>query len=146
MKKSLVTLVLVVAALAAAQQTSAPAAQPAQPPQIKDPAEYNTYIAALREANPQAQAQALENFLQQYPNSVVKEDALEQLMAAYEKLGNAAKMADAAGRLLQANPNNVRALVLMAFSKRAAAEAGQAPQQNAADAAAAPGDHRDLSC
>ena len=135
MKKFLVTLVLALAALAAAQQSSAPAAQPPQQKkEIKDPAEYNTYIAALREANPQAQAQAFENFLQQYPNTVVKEDALEQLMAAYEKLGNAAKMTDTASRLLQVDPNNVRALVLMAFSKRAAAEAGQVPQQNAADA------------
>jgi len=134
MKKSLVTLVLVVAALAAAQQTSAPAAQPAQPPQIKDPAEYNTYIAALREANPQTQAQAFENFLQQYPNSVVKEDALGQLMAAYEKLGNAAKMTETARRVLQVNPNNIRALALLAYTSRAAAEAGQAPQQNSADA------------
>jgi len=142
MKKSLVTLVLAFAALAAAQQSAAPPAPPAQSAQpaqqkkeIKDPAEYNSYIAALREANPQAQAQAFENFLQQYPNSVVKEDALEQLMAAYEKLGNTAKMTETASRVLQVNPNNVRALVLLAFSARAAAEAGQAPQQNAADAA-----------
>lgn len=151
MKKSLVTLVLALAALAAAQQTATPstAPAPAQPGQaatpsaqpqqqkkeIKDPAEYNSYIAALRESNPQAQAQAFENFLQQYPNSVVKEDALEQLMAAYEKLGNTAKTSDTATRLLQVNPNNVRALALLAFSKRAAAESGQAPQQNAAEAA-----------
>ena len=145
MKKSLVTLVLAFAALAAAQQSAAPAAQPtpaaqSAPPaqqkkEIKDPAEYNSYIAALREANPQAQAQAFENFLQQYPNTVVKEDALEQLMAAYEKLGNAAKMTETAGRILQVNPNNVRALALLAFTSRSAAEAGQAAPQNAADAA-----------
>ncbi len=151
MKKSLVTLVLALAALAAAQQTTTPssaprqaqpsqaASQSAQPPQqkkeIKDPAEYNSYIAALRESNPQAQAQAFENFLQQYPNSVVKEDALEQLMATYEKLGNSAKTVDTANRLLQVDPNNVRALALLAFTKRAAAESGQAPQQNAAEAA-----------
>ena len=134
MKKSLVTLVLAVAALAAAQQPPAPAAQSAQPPQIKDPAEYNTYVAALREANPQLQAQALENFLQQYPSTVVKEDALGQLMAAYEKLGNAAKMTETAKRVLQANPNNLRALALLAYTSRAGAEAGQAPQQNSADA------------
>jgi len=137
MKKSLVTLVLALAAVAPAQQPAAPAAQ-AQPPQqkkeIKDPAEYNTYIAALREANPQAQAQAFENFLQQYPNTVVKEDALEQLMAAYEKLGNATKTTDAASRILQVDPNNIRALALLAYTKRATAEAGQAPQQNAAEA------------
>jgi len=142
MKKSLVTLVLALAALAAAQQSAAPAAPPAQsaPPaqqkkEIKDPAEYNTYIAALREANPQAQAQAFETFLQQYPNTVVKEDALEQLMAAYEKLGNAAKTTETAGRVLQVDPNNVRALALLAYTSRASAEGGQAPQQNAADAA-----------
>ncbi len=147
MKKSLVTLVLALAALAAAQPPTAPsttpgqAAQPGQaaPPQpqkkeIKDPAEYNSYIAALREANPQLQAQAFENFLQQYPNSVVKEDALEQLMAAYEKLGNAARTTETAGRVLQVDPNNVRALALLAYTKRAGAEAGQAPQQNAAEA------------
>jgi len=138
MKKSLATLVFALGALAAAQQPPAPADQPSQPQQqkkeIKDPAEYNSYIAALREANPQSQAQAFENFLQQYPNTVIKEDALEQLMAAYEKLGNAAKMTETANRVLQVNPNNVRALVLLAFSKRAAAEANQAPQQNAAEA------------
>ena len=139
MKKSLVTLLLTLAALAAAQQPAAPAAQPAQPQQqkkeIKDPAEYNSYIAALRESNPQAQAQAFENFLQQYPNSVVKEDALEQLMAAYEKFGNAAKTTETASRVLQVNPSNVRALALLAYTSRASAEAGQAPQQNAANAA-----------
>jgi len=147
MKKSLVTLVLALTSLAAAQQSSAPATQPAagqsapaaQPQQqkkeIKDPAEYNAYVAALREANPQAQAQAYENFLQQYPNSVVKEDALEQLMATYEKLGNAAKTAETASRVLQVNPNNVRALALLAFTKRTAAEAGQSSQENAAEAA-----------
>jgi hypothetical protein len=147
MKRSLVTLVLALAALAAAQQpttsSTAPgqAAQPGQAasPQvqkkeIKDPAEYNLYIAALREANPQLQAQAFEAFLQQYPNSVVKEDALEQLMAAYEKLGNAAKTTETAGRILQVDPNNVRALALLAYTKRASAEAGQAPQQNASEA------------
>ena len=139
MKKSLVILLLALAALAAAQQPAAPAAQPAQPQQqkkeIKDPAEYNTYIAALRESNPQTQAQAFENFLQQYPNSVVKADALEQLMATYEKLGNAAKTTDTAARLLQVDPNNIRALALLAYTSRAVAEANQAPQQNAANAA-----------
>ena len=153
MKNSLVTLVLALAALAAAQQPTAPSsspgeaqpgqaaaqpgapAQPQQKKEIKDPAEYNSYIAALRESNPQLQAQAFENFLQQYPNSVVKEDALEQLMAAYEKLGNTAKTAETANRILQFDPNNARALALVAYTKRAAAEAGQAPQQNAAEAA-----------
>src|ERR1700758_914511 len=124
MKKLLILLVLAFTVLAAAQQpatapSTVPGAQPAQGAQpgaqpqqqkkeIKDPAEYNSYIAALREANPQAQANAFETFLQLYPNSVVKEDALEQLMAAYEKQGNSAKTAETANRVLQVNPNNIR--------------------------------------
>jgi len=144
MKKSLLSLVFIMAALVAVQLSAAAQTAPAAPGQaapaqqkkeIKDPAEYNSYVAALRESNPQSQAAAFENFLQQYPNSVVKEDALEQLMAAYEKQGNAAKTSETATRLLQVNPNNVRALALLAYTKRAAAESGQAPQQNAAEAA-----------
>jgi hypothetical protein len=149
MKKLLLTMVLALAVGAMSQTTPPPAAeptaqagqaaQPGQPSQqqqrkeIKDPAEYNAYIAAIREQNPQAQVQALESFVQQYPNSVVREEALEQLMAAYEKTGNAAKTTEAASRLLQASPTNIRALALLAYSRRAAAEAGQNPQQSIAE-------------
>ena len=55
-------------------------------------------------------------------------------MGAYQQTGNQAKMMDAATRLLQANPNNLRALALLAYSKRAAAEANQNPQQNLTEA------------
>src|SRR5437870_5035628 len=41
-------------------------------------------------------------------------------MVAYQQTGNQAKMADAAQRLLQVNPNSVRALALLAYSNRAA--------------------------
>jgi hypothetical protein len=43
-------------------------------------------------------------------------------------------MVETAQKVLQANPCNLRALALLAFSKRAMAEAGQAPQQNLAEA------------
>jgi len=140
MKKSLIALVLALAVVAAAQQPTTPSTTPGQPGQaaqpqqqkkeIKDPAEYNAYVAALREANPQAQAQAFENFLQQYPNSVVKEDALEQLMAAYQKAGDSAKVITTANRVLQVDPNNLQALALLAFTKRTAAQSGQDQAQN----------------
>ncbi|MGC2198018.1 MAG: hypothetical protein WA628_25335, partial [Terriglobales bacterium] len=124
----------------AAPQTS-PAAQPqAQPtaPQqkkeIKDPAEYNAYVGAVQQADPAAKISGLEAFLTQYPNSVMKEDALEILMGTYQQKGDPAKMADAAQRLLQVNPNNVRALALLAYSKRVLAQSGQNPQQNLAEA------------
>jgi tetratricopeptide (TPR) repeat protein len=141
MKKTLLTIVLVFAGIEVnqlrAQTQAQPAApqqpapqQPAQPGQqaaspqqkkeIKDPAEYNAYVGAVQQSDPAAKVSGLEAFLQQYPNSVMKEDALELLMVAYQQSGNQAKMADAAQRLLQVNPNNVRALALLAYSNRAA--------------------------
>jgi tetratricopeptide (TPR) repeat protein len=153
MNKILVTIVLGCAVAAAAQnaaqpqappaapQSTSPAAQPqAQPaaPQqkkeIKDPAEYNAYVGAVQQSDPAAKISGLEAFLTQYPNSVMKEDALEILMGTYQQKGDPAKMGDTAQRLLQLNPNNVRALALLAYSKRAAALANQNPQQNLADA------------
>jgi hypothetical protein len=121
-----------------AQQPAAqqPAAQPQQKKEIKDPAEYNAYVSAIGTADPNQKANALEQFITQYPNSVVKEDALEQLMAAYQQANNPAKMNDAATRLLQINPNNMRGLLLMAYTKRGAAETPGNPNA-AQDAAAA---------
>jgi hypothetical protein len=153
MKKTLFSMVLVMIAVAAGetawalQAQPAPAQQPAagqtapagQAPQqkkeIKDPAEYNAYVGAVQQANPQAKTSALESFLQQYPNSVMKTDALELLMASYEQTGNTAKMQETADRLLQADPNNLRALALQAYSHRRQAEANQNPQQNLTAAA-----------
>lgn len=147
MKKSIVVLMLVFATMAAAQQPAqepaAPQQQPAagataapaqQPPQqqkkeIKDPAEYNAYMNALHQTDPNQKAITLEGFLQQYPNSVMKEDALELLMASYEQAGNAAKVQETAQRILQSYPNNLKALALLTFTNRATAEQAQNPQQ-----------------
>ncbi len=104
--------------------------QPQQKKEIKDPAEYNAYVGAVQQTDPNAKVSGLESFLQQYPNSVMKEDALELLMATYQQTGNNAKTEEAANRVLQANPNNLRALALLAYTKRAAAESGQNAQQN----------------
>jgi TolA-binding protein len=150
MKTSLVAIVLAFAATASGQQTTtqpqtqptAPAqagqpaaAQPQQKKEIKDPAEYNAYVGAVQQKDPNAKISGLEAFLTQYPNSVMKEDALELLMGAYRQTNNAAKMADTEQRLLQVNPNNLRALALLTYDERAAASAGQNPQQNLTEAA-----------
>src|SRR5690242_11009576 len=116
MKKSLVTLALAFALAATAQQATPPAGGQSAPPTgqaapapgqsapsgqagqaggqvtIKDPAEYNAYVTALQQADPAAKAQALEAFLQQYPNSVVKNSALELLMGTYQQANNPQKM------------------------------------------------------
>jgi hypothetical protein len=131
MKKLLMLLVLVPAVLgmiqAGAQTESQPSGQAAPTgPTIKDPAEYNAYVTALRQTDAAAKAQALETFLQQYPNSIVKVSALELLMATYQQLGNAQKVTDAANRVLQADPTNLRALALLTYIHRQQAEAGGA--------------------
>ncbi len=149
MTKSLLAIVLVLAAVAGSQgATPQPQAQPAasqpqpqaQPPQpqkkeIKDPAEYNAYVGAVQQQDAAAKISGLEAFLAQYPNSVMKEDALELLMGAYQQANNQAKVIETAQRVLQANPNNLRALALLAYTGRAKAEANQNPQQNLAEAA-----------
>src|SRR4029077_18709517 len=75
-----------------------------------------------------------EAFLTQYPNSVMKEDALELLMGAYQQTANQAKTLETAQKVLQANPCNIRALALLAYTKRTLAEANQNAQQNLAEA------------
>ncbi|MGI9103085.1 MAG: tetratricopeptide repeat protein [Terriglobales bacterium] len=135
MKKSLIVVVLLLTVVAMAQQDSAQTQAPggqaqaqggqaAAGPTIKDPAEYNAYVTALNQSDPNAKAQALETFLQQYPNSVVKVGALELLMATYQQLGNQQKVVDAANRLLQGDPGNLRALALLTYLARQQAEQG----------------------
>lgn len=141
MKKSLVTFLLVVVAAAAAQQpTSAPPADqqpaaqaapaqqpgaaPAQKKEIKDPAEYNAYVAAVQAQDPNQKISGIEAFLQTYPNSVMKEDATELLMKTYQQTGNMQKTIDTGQKLLQISPNNLTALALLTFNSRAQAQAG----------------------
>src|ERR1700722_423874 len=72
--------------------TTAPAAAPQPKKEIKDPAEYNAYVGALQQTDPTAKVSGLEALLTQYPNSVMKEDALEILMGAYQQTSNQAKV------------------------------------------------------
>jgi len=145
MKKILLAIVLVAAVTAVAQTASAPApSAPQQSPQpapqkkeIKDTAEYNAYVGAIQQSDPAAKISGFEAFLTQYPNSVMKEESLEQLMGAYQQTGNQPKALETAGKLLQVNPCNLRGLALLAYTKRALAEANQNPQQNLTEAAQA---------
>ena len=91
----------------------------AQQKTIKDPAEYNAYIAALNTDDPKQKAAAMEAFINQYPNSVVRIDAMEQAMAAYQQAGNVAKVRDTVTRILQLDADNIRALAIVTFLKRA---------------------------
>jgi hypothetical protein len=136
MRKMLITVVLAVAVAAlalaparlSAQAASSDPAQantPANQKVIKDPAEYNAYMAALSTTDPAAKAAAMEAFVAQYPNSVVKIDALEQAMAAFQAKGDQQKVQETAGKILQLNPNNVRALAIVTFIERATANTAE---------------------
>ncbi|HZB87793.1 MAG TPA: hypothetical protein VE291_03965 [Terracidiphilus sp.] len=118
-------------------QAAASGAQPSIT--IKDPAEYNDYSNAISQSSPAAKASAIEAFLTKYPNSVVKEEMLEQLMAAYQGQNNLDKTVDAASRLLQTDPNNLRALAITVYIKKqqAAQKSTPADQQPLLDEAAA---------
>jgi hypothetical protein len=99
---------------------------------IKDPAEYNAYTNAIGQSSPAAKAAAIEGFLQQYPNSVVKAEMLEQLVGAYQATGDTAKTYDAAKRLLQVDPNNLRALTFVVYVGKAQAAGDQSKLDDAA--------------
>jgi hypothetical protein len=99
---------------------------------IKDPAEYNAYTNAIGQSQPAAKAAAIEAFLQQYPNSVVKQEMLEQLVGAYQATGDTAKTFDAAKRLLQVDPTNLRALTFVVYVEKAGANGDPAKLDDAA--------------
>ena len=104
-------------------------------PTIKDPAEYNDYANATSQASPAAKADAIEAFLTKYPNSVAKAAMLEALMGAYQAAGNAAKILDAAKRLLQVEPNNLRALTFVVYLEHQQSNGNQQMLDDAATAA-----------
>lgn len=126
MKRTVLAILLAYALAAGAQDATQSQNPPAgggaaasdQAPTIKDPAEYNAYVTALQQQDNNAKISALEAFLTQYPSSVMKSSALEQLMSAYQATGNQAKVVDSAKRLLTADPNNLRALALLTFLAR----------------------------
>ena len=141
MKKYLLTAVFALAVLGTYAAPMVMAQANSGQVTIKDPAEYNSYNNAISQTTPQAKAAACEAFLTAYPQSVVKLTILNQLVDAYSQF-DASKAVDAASRLLQADPNNLKALYLVAFIKKQQATqvAASNPTQQAQlldDAAAA---------
>ncbi len=152
MKKILLTVVLGTAVVAGAQSTTPPAqpapaqstttpaqpatgqaaaqpaqAQPAAPaaaPVIKDPAEYNAYVNAIQQTDANAKISGLEAFVTQYPNSVMKNQALEVLMGTYQQANNPKKTMETAQKLVVVDSCNERALALLAYFDRVMAQQG----------------------
>jgi len=132
MKKILLAVVLGVTVVAVAQDAAQPAqgqstqaqASGSQAPVIKDPAEYNAYVAAVQQKDANAKISGLEAFLTQYPNSVMKNQALELLMGTYQQAGNMQKTTDTATKLVASDACNMRALALLAYLGRIRAQGG----------------------
>jgi hypothetical protein len=85
---------------------------------IKDPAEFNQYQMFSTQTDPKAKAAAGEAFLTQYPQSVVKNTVLDSLIDTYGALQENDKTLSAASRLLQIEPNNMKALFISVYLKK----------------------------
>jgi len=102
---------------------------------IKDPAEYNAYVAAIQQKDPTAKISGLEAFVTQYPNSVMKNQALEILMQTYQQSNNVKKAMETATKLTATDPCQVPALTLLAYIDRMMAQGGDPNgKQESADA------------
>ena len=121
-------------AQAADGQTAQGAAANCQKITIKDPAEYNAYTNATSQSSPQAESDAIEAFLKQYPNSVAKVDLLRTLIGVDQKI-SAAKTLDAAKQLLDVDPNDLRALLIAVYLEHQGANGNQQQLDDAADLA-----------
>jgi hypothetical protein len=120
-------------------QTAPAAGQGGTPqcPPMAD-AEYKAYTDATNQSQPQAKAAAVEAYLTAFPNSCVKPQMLQVLLATYSQF-DAAKTLDAADRILQLDPNNLQALYAEALLRRQNADTltDAAAKQTALDTAAA---------
>lgn len=103
--------------------------------QIKDPAEYNAYQMFSTQTDPKAKAAAGESFLTTYPQSVVKVSVLDNLIDTYQGLQDPDKTLNAASRLLQVDPNNMKAIFWSVFIKKA--QCGKTSNAQTCDDAAA---------
>jgi hypothetical protein len=85
---------------------------------IADPAEYNAYQMFSTQTDPKAKAAAGESFLEKYPQSKVKAAVLDSLLDAYQATGDGAKVVDTATKLLQIDPNNLKAILYSVLMKK----------------------------
>ncbi|MGA7343638.1 MAG: hypothetical protein WBE72_12905 [Terracidiphilus sp.] len=118
-------------ALAGVSLVYAPAlrAQASDSGQISLPPEqFNAYQNAATQTDPTAKAAALESFLQTYPQTPVKNTVLDQLIDTYQGLNQPDKALSAASRLLQVDPNNMKAIFISVYIKKGQCQKSVDPQ------------------
>jgi len=94
--------------------------------QVAPGVQETSYANALALKDPVKRAEALEVFIAWYPGSPLRIEAFGQAMAAWQSANNPDKADAISARLLQINPDNVRALANRAYVGRARAMAGDA--------------------
>lgn len=123
MKKVVIASLLAIAgAVPLASHVFAQAAAPASGQVQMSEDEYKDYQAANTQTAPAAKAAAFEEYLKKYPKSAVKAEVLNQLLFAYSQTGDQANTLSAADRLLELDPNNLRALTFEVYYRRADAD------------------------
>ncbi len=140
MKKAVVASLLAVAcstgfvgiAVAQTQADQSANAQSSSGGVQMSPAEYAAYNNAITQTTPQTKAPALEAYLTAYPQSAVKAATLEQLMLAYSAF-DPQKTIDTADRLLQVDPNNLRALTFEVYFRSQNADKATDPAAKQTD-------------
>ena len=107
-------------AVASVCLVSAPAlrAQGSEQITIQNPAEFNAYQQATSQTDPAAKTSALEAFLKNYPQSVVKKTVLDDLVDTYQQMGKTDEVLSAASRLLQIDPNYMKAIYISAMLEK----------------------------
>jgi hypothetical protein len=94
---------------------------------IKDPQEFTAYQNATGQSDPKAKAAALDAFLTQYPQSVVKGDLLNMLVDTYWGLQDMPNTLSAATRYLQVNPTDLKSILYSVIIKK---KQGTGPPQD----------------
>jgi len=102
---------------------------------IQDPAEFNAYTMATTQTDPKAKAAAIEDFLTKYPQSKAKKIVLDMLIDTYQQMGDMDKMLGATTRMLQIDPENLKAIYWSVYIKKSQC-AKTSDQQTCDDAAA----------
>ena len=80
---------------------------------FKDRAEYDAYNAILQAKEPQQQVDLADKYLAAYPQSKLMEDVLARKLQSYQMLNNVPKLEETGAKLLEVNPKQLNALLLL---------------------------------
>ena len=76
--------------------------------------EKDAFLSAIHRKSPEAKAEALESFLNRFPESELKERSLEILLETYSELQRFPKFGNTLEQLLKVNPDNLLGLTVKA--------------------------------